>query len=174
MNESNSAEVMTDRKDLMRTNPAGNILAELIAADDPTGEWPKAELLVALGFRPGVNRNLCEWHWGDRESVSLAEIFELLISSNRDPRPGYLICPILDCRNVGRKGFLQLVQNMSRIDFGPKCRAAWQERHQLFLAAHRLKGPGDYSWSFPITAEGHLMARFKGGARYWPRYRDRD
>jgi hypothetical protein len=105
--------------------------------------------------------------------VSLAEIFELMISSNPDPRPGYLVCPLLDFRNIGRKSFLELVRTLSAIDFGPACNAAWQERHQWFLNAHRLKGASDYSWSFPITPEGHLMARFKGGARYWPRCRDR-
>lgn len=151
-----------------------NILADLAAADDLTKEWPKAELLMALGFRLGVIRNLCEYYWGERESVALAEVFELLISSDPDPRPGYLICRILDFNNVGRKNFLELVKKVSSIDFGPKCNSAWQERHQLLLNAHRLKGLSAYSTSFPITPEGKLMARFRGGGLYLPRRRVRD
>jgi hypothetical protein len=124
-----------------------------------------------LGFGKAVVRNLCEWHWREKEAVSLAEVFELLVSPDQAPRPGYLICRILDFRTVGRKNFLELVKGISSMDFGSKCNAAWQERYQLFLAAHRVKGARDYSWSFPITAEGRLMARFRNGAPWLPRQR---
>jgi hypothetical protein len=60
--------------------------------------------------------------------MTSAEIFELLASSERDPRPGYLVCPILDFRNVGRKNLLEMIKSMSTIDLGSKCNAAWQER----------------------------------------------
>lgn len=150
-----------------------NILAEVTAADDLTRDWPKVELLKALGFRLGVTKNLCETLWEDRESVPLAEIFELLVSSDRDPRPGYLICRILDFRSVGRKGFLELASNLSRMDFGPRCNSAWQEKYQQLMKAHRLKGLSNYSWSFPVTEEGKLMARFMGGTPCPPKRRRR-
>ena len=148
-----------------------SILAELTAADDLTKKWPKVDLLMALGFRMAAARNLCEYHWADREFVSLAEIFELLVSSDRDPRPGYLICRILDFRNIGRKGFLKLTSNLSRMDFGPICNSAWQEKYQQLMKAHRLKGLSNYSWSFPVTEEGKLMARFMGGTPCPPKRR---
>ena len=152
-------------------NASLDILAELAVADDITKKWPKEELLLALGFSVAATNNLCNWHWKDKDSVTLEEIFELVISSDKDPRPGYLICRMLDFRHFGRKGFFAIMHRLSNVNLGEKCNSFWKAKHQLFLAAHRVKGLHPYNWSFPITEEGKLLARFQNGAPYLPRHR---
>jgi hypothetical protein len=147
------------------------ILDELALADDMMKEWPKADLVLALGFPAAARNSLCKWYWAEKDSVTLAEVFELVISSDTDPRAAYLVSKLLDVRNAGRKGVLAVIHHMSGVDFGPKCNLLWKAKHQRFLDAHRLKGANEYSWSFPITEEGKRMARFKTGGRCLPKQR---
>jgi hypothetical protein len=148
-----------------------DILAELAVADDMMKKWPKEKLLPALGFPAAATHNMCNWHWKDKDSVTLEEIFELVISSDKDPRPGYLICRMLDFRHFGKKGFFAIVHRLSNVNLGEKCNSFWKAKHQLFLDAHRVKGLGPCNWSIPITEEGKLLARFKNGALYLPKHR---
>lgn len=150
-----------------------NLLAELRDADDVSREWPKNDLLFTLGFAASVRRNLCDWHWEGRGSVSLEEVFELVISSDQDPRPGYIISRLLDIRGAGRKGLLELVRRISCLELGGKCNSAWRAKYQRFVDSHRVKGAGDYNWSFPLTEEGKRMARFKTGGLHRARRREK-
>jgi hypothetical protein len=146
-----------------------DILDEVNALDDPDLEWPKKDLLYTLAL-PAVARNsICEWHHSERNTASLNQIFELLISSDEDPRTGYLVSRALDFRSVGRKSVLESIYFINTIKFAPKCMAAWRAKHTKFSAAHRMKGSSDYASSFPLTKEGTLMARFKGGGLHRPR-----
>ena len=84
------------------------LMDELSQIDDIKKQWPKYELLSLLGFPKAVRNNLCRWYWGEQDTVSLAEVFELVISSEKDPRPGYLISKILEVRCIEKKHSLRL------------------------------------------------------------------
>jgi hypothetical protein len=148
-----------------------NIIANLGAADDLRRKWPKADLLYSLGFPEAVRQNMCRRYWQEQECITLAEVFEIIISSKKDPRPGYLISKMLDCSCVGRVAFLKAVEHMTQLDLGNRCNLAWKRRYKKFKEAHRARGSREYSWSFPLTEAGTMMARFKNGAAYIPRRR---
>lgn len=153
------------------TNQDGNNLGAALAnADDMTKQWPKSDLLLSLGFPASARNNLCRWYWEKQDTVTLAEVFELVISSDKDPRPGYLISKMLDVRCVGKKTFLSVVSYMAGLDFGKRCNLVWKSKYTQFVNAHRVRG-GKYSWSFPITDAGKLLAKFKNGSPYKPRRR---
>jgi len=130
--------------------------------DDPDAEWPIVPVLRLLGFRPSPIEGLQSF-WGGRGTVSLREIFDLIISEQPDPRPGYLIVPLLDFRHFGRKGLFTLIDQVTELDLGERCTALWQQKYALLRAAHRLCGRGSSSNSFPITEQGKRMARLKTG-----------
>jgi len=143
----------------------------LANADDMTKHWPKVKLLFFLGFPTAARNNLCHWHWGKQDDVTLAEVFELVISSERDPRAGYLISRMLDVRCVGKTAFLRVVRYMAGLDFGKQCNLAWKIKYSHFLNASRAKGSNVYCWSFPITEEGKLLAKTRNGKQHLPRRR---
>ncbi len=62
---------------------------------------------------------------------------------------------------------------MTRLDFGKQCNLVWKSKYTQLLNAHRVKGSDEYNWSFPITEEGKLLAKFRNGAQYLPRLRKR-
>jgi len=147
------------------------LMDELSQIDDIKKQWPKYELLSLLGFPKAVRNNLCRWYWGEQDTVSLAEVFELVISSEKDPRPGYLISKILEVRCIGKETFLKVVNSLAEIDFGEKTNLVWKQKYTQFLNAHRVKGSRKHSWSVPITDEGKLLAKFRSGGQYMPRRR---
>ncbi len=157
----------------MTNQDKNNIGTELAHVDDMMKQWPKSELLLFLGFPKSLRNGLCRWYWEKQETVTLAEVFELVISSEKDPRPGYLISKLLDCRCVGKKTFFNVVNFMTRLDFGKQCNLVWKSKYTQLLNAHRVKGSDEYNWSFPITEEGKLLAKFRNGAQYLPRLRKR-
>ncbi len=138
-------------------------------ADDMTKQWPKLDLLLSLGFPESASNNICEWYWKKKETVTLAEVFEVVISSEKDPRLGYLISKMLDIRCVGKKTFLKVVSSMAGLDFGKQCNLVWKNKYTKFFNAHRVKGSRKHSWSFPITDDGKLLAKFRNGTPYLPR-----
>jgi hypothetical protein len=150
----------------MPTSAVQDLLLDLPVIDDTEAEWPKTVLLAALGFPSSARKVLCEYYWQDRSTVSLREIFELLISSQKDPRPGYIISPLLDFRNIGRKSVLGVVGHIGTLDLGRRCDAAWKEKYTAYLHSHRMKGSGKYSWSFPISEGGKWPVRIKGAKRH--------
>ena len=143
----------------------------LAKVDDIKKQWPKRELLLFMGFPKSVRNNLCRWYWEEQDTVTLAEVFELVISNERDPRPGYLISKMLDTRGVGKNIFLKVIRTLTELDFGEQCNLVWEKKYTQFLNAHRVKGSRKYSWSFPITDDGQLLAKFRNGTPYLPRHR---
>lgn len=148
-------------------------MVELRVADDLNRGWSKNDLLFTLGFTDSARRMLCDWHWERRDSVSLDEVFELVISSDEDPRPGYIISRLLDIRGVGRKGLLGVLRRIPCLELGEKCRSAWEAKYRRFLDSHRVKGAGAYNWSFPLTEEGKLLARYKTGRLHLTEQREK-
>ncbi len=156
---------------LMIIQDGNHIGADLANADDMTKEWPKLELLLLLGFPASARNSLCRWYWKEKDAVTLAEVFELVISSDRDPRPSYLISKMLDVQCIGIKTFFSVVSHMAELNFGKRCNLVWKNKYKQFLNAHRVKGSRKRSWSFPITDEGKLLAKFRNGAQHLPRRR---
>ena len=148
-----------------------NILDEVIAADDLLKKWSKADLLSTLGFPPAVRQNICRKYWQEQEFITLAEVFEIVISREKDPRPGYLISKMLDCLCVGRVAFFKAVEHISQIDLGKRCNLAWKRRYKKFTEAHRVKGSSAHCWSFPLTEADNMKAKFRNGSEYTPRHR---
>ncbi|BBO87038.1 hypothetical protein [Desulfosarcina ovata] len=147
-----------------------DILKEMTESDDITKPWPKLDLLFSLGFPETLRNNICQWHWHNQEAATLDEVFEFVISSEKDPRPGYLIAKMLDFRNVGIKTYLKLVNTLSEINFGPRCNLVWENKYTTFLNSHRVRGI-KFNWSKPITEEGKLLAKFRNGTPYIQRRR---
>lgn len=154
------------------THKIGNDFSiEVANADDMMKQWPKSDLLLFCGFPKMARKSLYRWFWGEKDTLTLYEVFELVISSEKDPRPGYLISKMLDARCVGKKTFLGVMGSMAELDFGKQCNLVWKSKYANFLNAHRVKGSCQYGWSFPITDEGSFLAKFRNGARYLPRRR---
>ena len=144
---------------------------DLANADDMTKQWPKSDLLSFCGFPTAARNSLCQNYWEQQDGLNLAEVFELVISNDRDPRPGYLISKMLDVRSVGKKALFAVVGHMTELDFGKQCNLVWQSKYAQFRDAHRVRGSRWCSWSFPITDEGKLMAKYRDGRahRHYPR-----
>lgn len=169
---SSTAQTNVDRKKkYMITHDEKNIAADLASVDDMTKQWPKSDLLLSLGFPVAARKNLCRWYWEKQDNITLAEVFELVLSSHKDPRPGYLISKMLDIGCIGKMTFLSVVRYMGRLDFGIKCNLVWKNKYQQFANAHRVRGNREGSWSFPITDSGEQMAKFRNGSQYTPRRR---
>ncbi|MFM8765928.1 MAG: hypothetical protein ACKOEZ_14005 [Spartobacteria bacterium] len=155
----------------MITSAVEDVLANLPVVDDVNAVWPKDVLLFVLGFPAGARNALCNHYWRDRSTVSLFEVFDLLISWGEDPRPGYIICPLLDFRNIGRKNVLAVLDQIGTLDLGLQCNASWNEKYAIYRSSHRMKGRHDYSWSFPISEQGKKLARYKTGGLHRPELR---
>ncbi len=160
-----------DKIQFMNGQTGKNIIAELIAADDLWRKWQKIDLLYTLGFPPAVRQNICRRYWQEQEFITLAEVFEIIISREKDPRPGYLISKMLDCLCVGRIAFFKAVEHISQLDLGKRCNLAWKRRYKKFAEAHRAKGSSAQCWSFPLTEADNMKAKFRNGSAYTPRRR---
>ena len=121
-------------------------------------QWPKSDLLLYLGFPTLARKSLCNHYWKNQDTITLTEVFELVISSIKDPRPGYLISKMLDVQGVGKKAFLYAVNTMAEIDFGKKCNLIWKLKYAKFLDAKRVKGGRKHCWSVPITDEEKMLS----------------
>ena len=150
---------------------ATNIKYELSKFDDIAKQWPKFDLLYSLGFPVAARNNICRSYWDKQETISLSDVFEIVISSQQDPRPGYIISKMLDVSMVGKTTLLNVLRTMSTIDFGKKSNLVWNQKYTQFRESHRVKGSRVHCWSFPITEEGKMMAKFRNGTHYSPRRR---
>ncbi|MBU1170177.1 MAG: hypothetical protein KKD44_11490 [Proteobacteria bacterium] len=148
-----------------------NIKNELPKTDDIEKQWPKFNLLYSLGFPVAARNNICRTYWDNRETISLSDVFEIIISNTSDPRDGYLISKMLDVSMVGKTTFLNVIRAMSKIDFGTKCNVVWEFKYAQFRNSHRAKGARVHCWSFPITEKGKMLAKFRNGTYYSPRRR---
>lgn len=137
----------------MKPQAGKSMKIELMNADDMTKQWPKWDLLLFLCFPTVARNNLCRWYWAKQDTITLEELFELVISCERDSRPGYLISGMLDVRCIGITTFLKVVKSMEKINFGDKCNLIWKEKYNQFVVSKRVRGRF-YSWSKPITQDG--------------------
>ena len=144
-------------------NMTTNIKNEFSKVDDIEKEWPKFDLLFSLGFPVAARNNICRTYWNNRETLSLSDVFEIIISNENDSRDGYLISKMLDVSMVGKTTFLKVIREMSKIDFGAQCNLVWELKCAKFRRSHRVKGARVHSWSFPITEKGKMMAKFRNG-----------
>lgn len=140
-------------------------------ADDIAKKWPKFNLLYSLGFPKAARNNICRTYWDKQETISLSDVFEIIISDQNDPRPGYIISKMLDVSMVGKTTLLNVIKAMSKIDFGEKCNLIWKQKYAQFRKSHRVKGSRLHCWSFPISEEGENLAKFRNGTHYSPRRR---
>ncbi|MCF6314092.1 MAG: hypothetical protein L3J39_16715 [Verrucomicrobiales bacterium] len=134
-----------------------DLLSDLKSFDDMDIEWPTGLLLRALDFPLMTRNSLNNYHLKERTQITLSEVFELIISSQEHPREGYLICPILGIRHVGKKSFFYILDSMNSVDFGKKCGRAWHEKYERYLAFHRVIGRMGSQNSFAITEKGKTM-----------------
>lgn len=160
------------RKMHMTYQDGNNISEEVANADDMMRQWPKSDLLLFCGFPKLARKSLCRSYWGKTDTLTLAEVFEIVITSEEDQHPGYLISKMLGLGYIGKKTFLSVVNSMACLYFGKQCNLAWKSKHTKFLNAHRVKkGSRKYCWSFPITDEDKLFVKFRSNTPFLPRRR---
>jgi len=128
-----------------------NLREAIQQADDVDRKWPVADLIDAMALKGKIKGALL-WFYGrpGTQEISLREIMDLVISEKKDPRPGYLITPLLNIREGGTKGFWSLVSALSDMDLGARGNAEWGRRLSLLRRSTRIRGDGPYSWSKPI------------------------
>jgi hypothetical protein len=157
----------------MKNQNKKDIENDLVKIDDIEKEYPQMELLSFLGFSPAISKMLCRSYWSEKHTVTIQEIFEVVISDEIDHRPGYLISKMLDVPMIGAKTFLFIVDHINKRRLGPETKKAWRKKYIKYLQAHRVKGGRIHSWSSPITEEGKNLAKFRKGSPYIPRKRKR-
>jgi hypothetical protein len=134
----------------MTTKVENNIGADIVKADDLMRLWSITELLVFLGF-PIQARNGLQWYWQEKETVTLSEVFDLVISCDEAPRSGIIISKMLNVRCIGIKTFHTVVRRMAGLNFGKNCNRVWKTKYKLFQNARRVKGSRTIGWTAPIT-----------------------
>jgi len=116
------------------------MLDKLLNTNDPNEKWPTEEIVRALGL-PVRLRSSIPYHQDQTpRPISLQELFDWVISDEDDPRPGYLISPMLDYRNVGMKGFRETVAILNAAAFHPSIKEIWELKHQKMLRSLRVIG----------------------------------
>jgi hypothetical protein len=124
------------------------LLQEICFADDPDRKWKVTQLMDAL-LLPTRVRTCLGYRW-ERESVtelSIRELMELVISDKPHPKPGFLLTPLVDFRNVRLESFWATVKRLAELDLGDRCNQEWRRRLELLRQASRLHGGNRYSWS---------------------------
>ena len=134
----------------MTTKVESNIGADIAKSDDLMKSWSISELLVFLGF-PIQARNGLQWYWQEKETVTLSEVFDFVISCDEVPSSGIIISKMLNVRCIGIKTFHTAVRHMATLNFGKKCNRVWKEKYKLFQNARRVKGSRTTGWTAPIT-----------------------
>ncbi len=132
------------------------MLAQLLNTNDPNEKWSTEEMLRALGIRIWSSHAFT--HHEPPTHLSLQELFDLVISNDDDPRPGYLISPMLDRRSVGMKAFWKAVAALNAADFRPNINEIWKVKHDKMLRSLRVVGIERYTWSKPLTLAGRFYS----------------
>jgi hypothetical protein len=65
-------------------------------------------------------------------------VFELAVAEKENPRPGYIVCKLINLRTIGPKTFLHVISCLNNTDMGQKCNEEWQLRYQKLKAAKRI------------------------------------
>jgi hypothetical protein len=140
--EANEAEkAMTQRR--------GRLQSELSQADDLDGLWVVGDLIDTFPLMARTKNALVHYYeWARRSEISLRELMETTIS-DMDYRPGCLITPLLGFRNVGEKGFWNMVVALTETDLGERCNREWASKLERLRLSTRIRGATKYSWSKP-------------------------
>ena len=128
------------------------MLDEILNTNDPDKKWPAEEMLRALGLRVRSAHSFS--HHQPPTHLSLQELFDLVISDDDDPRPGYLISPMLDRRNIGMKAFREAVAALNAADFQTNIKEIWKPKNEKMLRSLRVVGFERYTWSKPLNRAG--------------------
>lgn len=124
------------------------LLTGIRLVDDLDRKWKVSELLDALLLTTRTRttiENRCEWK--KVTELSLREVMELVISDKPHTKPGFLITPLLDCRNVSLKTFWETVRRLAELDLGERCNKEWGRRLSRLKQATRIVGGAPLSWS---------------------------
>lgn len=117
-------------------------------ADDLDRKWNVVDLIDALRLRTGPRNALINSYlWEKKHEISLRELLDMTISTQRDRRSGFLIVPLLSLRCFGVTGFWNVVERLTVADFGPQFTSALAERIEMLRRCERIVGTGKYSWS---------------------------
>jgi hypothetical protein len=138
------------------------LLREIRLLDDLNQKWKVGELLDALLLPTRARTNIencCEWK--SVTELSLREFMELVISDKPHAKPGFLLTPLVDFRNVRLKTFWETVKRLAECDLGECCNQEWRKRLARLKQASRLHGGGRYSWSKPCEPPDWLSKQPK-------------
>ena len=83
-------------------------------------------------------KNWFEWH--DVTEITLREFMDLVISDKPHRKPGFLITPLLDVRNVKLHTFWSTVKRLTEADLGRECNLEWKRRLTRLNQASRIVG----------------------------------
>ena len=134
------------------------MLDKLLNTNDPNEKWPTEEMIRALGL-PVRLRSFIKYHQDKpTKPISLQELFDWVISDDDDPRPGDLISPMLDYRNIGMKGFRETVAILNAAAFQPNIKEIWELKHQKMLRSLRVIGFSTHAWSKPLNWAGSFYS----------------
>ena len=129
---------------------SADLLREFRSLDDLDRRWKVEELLDGLLLTTRARtaiENRCEWK--NVAEFSLREFMDLVISDKPHAKPGFLLTPLVDFRNVRLKTFWDTVRRLTECDLGESCKQDWERRLERLKQASRIHGGERYSWSKP-------------------------
>ena len=124
------------------------LLREFHSLDDLDRKWKVADVLDALLLTTRACTAIKNWcDWNHVTELSLREFMDLVVSEKPHARPGFLITPLLDFRNVRLHSFWSTVRRLTVTDLGNRCNEDWRRRLARLKHASRIVGGGYCSWS---------------------------
>jgi hypothetical protein len=98
------------------------------AADDPDKLWPVKDLVDALGLIIVTRKRLLD-HFvkATKTHISLRELMDMCLDA---PVEGldFMMSPLLRVYGVGRIGFWSVVNGLTSMNLGSRCKEEWQAR----------------------------------------------
>jgi len=144
-----------------------DMLEEILNTNDPNRNWPAEAMLRALGLPIRLVHDFLPHEDGIPRQLSLQELFDFVISDADDPRPRFLISPLLDSRHLGMKSFRETVAVLNSTEFQPNIQKIWKLKHKKMEGSLRVKGFARYNWSKPLTPAGKFYSRTPMGEKIW-------
>jgi len=137
---------------------SAQLLQDIRWEDDLDRKWKIEELMGAL-LLPIRARTALGYgsEWKKVTELSLRELMDLVISDEPHPKPGFLLTPLVDFRNVRLKTFWETVRRLTELDLGDRCNQEWRRRLERLRQASRLHGGQRYSWSKPCDHPDWLL-----------------
>lgn len=129
---------------------SAQLLQEIRWEDDLDRTWKVEQLMAALLLPVRARISLgYSWERTMVTELSLRELMDLVISNEAHPKPGFLLTPLVDFRNVRLKTFWETVRQLTELDLGDHCNQEWRRRFEKLRQASRLDGGQWCSWSKP-------------------------